>query len=92
MCGTGDAAGSTDFRFGLSGGRGLYGARAIAEAIVDGRKGGASLADAVHAARPRYQEWWDGVVKSEFEQHDPGLSVRPDILDRYMRGDRKFCD
>lgn len=88
----GDAAGSTDYRFGLSGGRGLHGAKALADAIVSRRSGGASLADSVVAAMPSYQRWWVEQLRAEFCQGDLRQPCRPTVLARYLVGAREYSD
>ena len=61
--------------------------------LRDSSWNGASLAEAVSAARAAYQAWWEEVVRGEFGQDDPGLAGRAEVTEKYVRGfARKFVD
>lgn len=80
----GDAAGSTDYALGLSGGRGLIAATYVADDIASRVRKGYSIAQAFNDTLASYQQYWNGVVNSEFTQNDPNLEFRKDIYQKYF--------
>lgn len=86
----GDAAGSTDYALGLSGGRGMIAATEVADAIVSLVHQGYSLAQAFNQTRPVYQQYWNSVLENEFNQKDPGLEFRKDIYEKYFLAGREI--
>ncbi len=64
----GDSAGGTDYKMGLSGGRGLLAVDFVVEALSQG----------VPFAKNAYQMYWQEVIDKEFNR-DPTLVLNPRI-------------
>jgi Alr-MurF fusion protein len=74
----GDSAGSTDYRFGLSLGRGLL----AADHIVSSLK---QSSGAIHEVATNYQAYWEkDVLPIEFNQKNPALTSIPSIQYKYI--------
>jgi hypothetical protein len=69
----GDSAGGTDYKFGLNLGRGMI-------AIDD------LLNQPFSKERffEEYQKYWDSILKNEFNQNNPSLTLRKDIQYKYI--------
>ncbi len=71
----GDSAGSTDYKLGLSAGRGFFSAKMIAISLMRNKND-------MQKVKKNYQKYWDSVVMFEFN-HGSGLSAEPKIQYNY---------
>ena len=78
----GDSAGSTDYKLGLSMGRGLLSVQALSQFIIEYSNDFSKIA-------PQFQEYWERVVMREFNQ-GPNLSSESWIQYHYLIKGRKL--
>jgi hypothetical protein len=80
----GDSAGSTDYKMGLSMGRGLLATQYLASSI---RRHESNF----HQVATDYQTYWDNVVVREFNQ-GPNLTAEPRLQYLYFMQGREIVD